>query len=237
VEEWFYLLAPLLLVGLTFVLPRKRAFLSMACTLVGLPLIYRSIMVAYTNPSWDEGVRKVVLLRLDAIGVGVLMAYFYHQGNLLRRSMRTAMALVGAGLLVVSIAFAGAAVSGRHVDLTFARTWLLLICPLGAALTLPFFAEVRHLTGRRMTQGVRYLAAISYSVYLCNLLIYQLIIRASWGSRQPPLVQAVLFLGGVLLIASISYWMVERPFIRLYHRLDARGRPEVAAFTAPSLSA
>jgi peptidoglycan/LPS O-acetylase OafA/YrhL len=209
----------------------------MACTLVGLPLIYRSIMVASTNPSWDEGVRKVVLLRLDAIGVGVLMAYFYQEGNLLRRSTRTAMALTGAGLLVVSIAFAVAAVSGRHVDLYFARTWLLLICPLGAALTLPFFAEVRHLPGQLMTHGVRHLAAISYSVYLCNLLIYQLIIRASWGSRQPPLVQAALFLGGVLLIASISYRMVERPFIRLYHRLDARGRPELAASTAPSLPA
>ena len=222
VEEWFYLLAPLLLLGLTLVLPRKRAFLAMACTLIGLPLIYRLLLVALTNPSFDLGVRKIVLPRLDAIGLGVLMAYLSQEGFFSRRGMRAVMALAGAVLLVVSIAVGLAAAKTERVDTYFNRTWLLFICPLGAALTLPFFAQVRDFPGRLMTHAVSHLAAISYSAYLCNLLIYQLFLRAPWASRQPPAWQAALFLGAVLLIATISYWAIERPFIRLYHQLDAR---------------
>jgi peptidoglycan/LPS O-acetylase OafA/YrhL len=141
VEEWFYLLAPLLLVGLTLLLPRKRAFIGMACLLIGLPLIYRLLLVAYTDPSWDAGVRKIVLLRFDAIGLGVLMAYMHHEGYFARSGIRKKMALAGAVLLSVSIAILWVTGINGQLDTSyFTRTWLFLICPLGAALTLPFFA-------------------------------------------------------------------------------------------------
>jgi peptidoglycan/LPS O-acetylase OafA/YrhL len=233
-EEWFYLLAPLLLVGLTLLLPRKRAFLGMASLLIGLPLIYRLLLVAYTDPSWDEGVRKIVLLRFDAIGLGVLMAYLHHEGYFAKRSVRRWLGLAGALLLSVSMAVSFAAIFTGQVDTSyFTRTWLLFICPLGAALTLPFFARITHLPGQLFSGAVRHLALISYSAYLCNGLIYLLI--TNMLRHLPAAWQAVLFLGGTLLVATISYWVVERPFIRWYRRLDMRRYPGAESSSVPSL--
>ena len=75
----------------------------MACRLIVLPLIYRLAFIAVTDPSWDSGVRKIVLLRLDAIGVGVLVAGLCEQGVFAERRVRNLSAALGAVLLIMSV--------------------------------------------------------------------------------------------------------------------------------------
>ena len=226
VEEWFYLVAPLLLLGLARFLPRKRAFMAMACLLIVLPLIYRLAFIAVTDPSWDSGVRKIVLLRLDAIGVGVLVAGLCEQGLFAGRRVRNLRAALGAVLLIMSVlAYWANAPAGGLNSSYFARTWLLLLCPLGAALTLPLLARVEHLPGRVAPALIRWLAVISYSAYLCNLLCMQGIMASGRLRSLHPLWPVVLFFVGTLTIATASYLAVERPFMRLARRLDA-GEPQ-----------
>ena len=221
VEEWFYLLAPLMLVGLASAVSRKHAFLGMTVVLIAGPLLYRLMFVAVADPSWDLGVRKVVLPRLDAIGVGVFVAFCYHEGCFARSPVRAALAIIGAALLMLSVGiYLSAAIGGWLNGSYFTRTWLLFLCPLGGALTLPWFAHVRRLPGRVLTSSVQALATISYSCYLCNLLVSQSITtRAGWRDVSAPW-QAILFLSGTIIIATLSYLAVERPFIQLGHRLS-----------------
>jgi len=163
-----------------------------------------------------------VLLRLDAIGVGVLVAGVHAQGFFAGRRVRNVSAALGAALLVMSvIAYWRAAPSGG-LDMSYAaRTWLLFLCPLGAALTLPLFARVEHLPGRMVSALVRWLAVISYSAYLCNLFVLKFLMTSERLGGLPPVWQMFLFLVGTLTVATTSYLTVERPFMRLARRLDA----------------
>jgi peptidoglycan/LPS O-acetylase OafA/YrhL len=96
-----------------------------------------------------------------------------------------------------------------------------VLCPLGAALTLPLCARVEHLPGHVVSLLVRWLAVISYSVYLCNLLILQVLMASGRLRSLHPVWQIVLFFAGTLTMATVSYLVVERPFMRLARRLDA----------------
>jgi len=223
VEEWFYLVAPLLLLGFARLLPVHLAYMAMAGLLVVVPLVYRLAFVAVTDPSWDDGVRKIVLLRLDAIGVGVLVAGLHQQGFFSCRRVRNVSAAFGAFLFMLSVvAFWRAAPEGG-LDMSYAaRTWLLFLCPLGAALTLPLFARVENLPGHVVSVMVRWLALISYSAYLCNLLILQVLMVSGRLRSLHPVWQIVLFFVGTLTVATASYLAVERPFMRLARRLDAK---------------
>jgi peptidoglycan/LPS O-acetylase OafA/YrhL len=90
VEEWFYLLLPAFLwVGAPRNLGRR-----LAVTLAGFCLLRLAVTLAQ-DPAWDEGVRKIVLLRLDAILWGVAVAWMARtQGPRLRAC---ALPAAGAG--------------------------------------------------------------------------------------------------------------------------------------------
>ena len=222
VEEWFYLVAPLLLLGFARLLPNRCAYMAMAGLLVALPLVYRLAFVAVTDPSWDDGVRKIVLLRLDAIGVGVLVAGLYEHGFFACRRVRNVSAAIGAVLFMLSVVSYWITAPEAGFDISYAaRTWLLFVCPLGAALTLPLLARVEHLPGRVVSSLVRWLAVISYSAYLCNLLILQVLMASGRLRSLHPVWQVFLFLVGTLALATASYLVVERPFMRLARRVDA----------------
>lgn len=202
VEEWFYLVAPFLLLGLARFLPSRWAFMAMAGLLVAFPLIHRLAVVAVNDPSWDHGVRKIVLLRLDAIGVGVLVAGLHAQGLFAGRRMRNASAALGAFLFMLSaLAYCyWRADSEARLDTSYvARTWLLFLCPLGAALTLPLFARVEHLPGHVVSSLVHWLAVISYSTYLCNFLIVQVLMVSGRLRSLHPVWQIVLFFAGITM--------------------------------------
>ena len=222
VEEWFYLVAPLLLLGFTRLLSNRWAYMAMAGLLVVVPLIYRLAFVAITEPSWDDGVRKIVLLRLDAIGVGVLVAGLHAQGCFEDRRVRSLSAALGTMLFMLSVVAYWRAASEGGLDMSYAmRTWLLSLCPLGAALTLPLFARIEHLPGHVVSLLVRWLAVISYSAYLCNLLILQVLMVSGRLRSLHPIWQVLLFLVGTLTVATAGYLAVERPFMQLARRLDA----------------
>jgi peptidoglycan/LPS O-acetylase OafA/YrhL len=225
VEEWFYLLAPLLLIGSSWCLPARRGFMSMACILMVLPLVARCVFVAFADPSWDEGVRKVALFRLDAIGVGVLIACFNEEGAFENRAIRQTLAILGLALVIFCVGFVWSS-SPSHSF--FARTGLLFVCPLGAALMLPLFARITTLPGRFVPAAIRWIATISYSAYLCNMLVRSVVMnsRFQW---IPPAWQVVLYLVGTLTVATLSYMIVERPFMQLAKRLDSSSQSPSAS--------
>ena len=75
---------------------------------------------------------------------------------------------------------------------------------------------------------VRWLAAVSYSAYMCNLLILKCLMVSGRLRSLHPTWQVCVFLAGTLLVATASYLAVERPFMRLARRLDAGGPRELA---------
>ena len=71
-----------------------------------------------------------------------------------------------------------------------------------------------------------YLGAISYSIYLYQQIVPGPVMRALDG--QPVLLQLAVSCTVILMLASASYWLVERPFLRMKARFETR-RPDKVA--------
>lgn len=166
IEEWFYLLLPLLLMVSVRIWPSQpvlRIVAVNACLIIGLCSLYRLYLVQYTDAHFDAVIRKSILSRLDAPLYGVLMAclYQYRPGWFSAQALR---------LFILAVVMYLPLLILRKL---YAEHWMLQavyfnLSPLVYALMLPFFMQlqvpvkwIRHLC--------RYLSLSSYSFYLVHL--------------------------------------------------------------------
>ena len=218
VEEWFYLLTPLSLWillkrGLSF----QKAFWITVLLLLTLPIALRS-WIAITHPELGiEFHKKVVVLRLDAIMYGMVVAMLHHKyEQWLRLNARTLMrvgliSVVGGGLYQF--------LSGVDINIDFGfKVIVLSATPLGCALLLPY-AQVINVKDGVFSWFVKTTALLSYSMYLCNLLVLGFV-HANLGSPMPPgykggLLLFLLFLGLCYALSYCSYRWIEVPMLTL----------------------
>lgn len=215
VEEWFYLLIPLVL----FVLTRRgvgttRALLCCFAALLVLPLLGR-MLCAGLDWKWDI-VRGTVVLRLDAIMYGVAGALLH------RRYPSPWTRLANAGLLigVAGVAIAWAIILIVPRDTSLMKVLYFPFLSLALALCLPA-ASCWQLRVESMATGViRRIALWSYSLYLCNLLVLRVIEATIPAPRSPALSLAVfaLFWTASLAVSAVAYRCWEKPIMDLRDR-------------------
>lgn len=223
VEEWFYLLFPLLVwIGLRFT---KRYTLVIAATalllLVG-PLVLRHTMAP--PEIWAEDLRKVVIYRLDAIMYGVLAVAACRRWP--DATHRWRFVWLTLGLICFGISYR----SFYVIDLQtswFAKTWLSSLITLGFALMMPWARALGSTGWVPLDQTTNAIARWSYSMYLWNvpLIIAAQIwfgdaARASAGVAIPAF---FVYLGLVLGLSALVYSCYERPMMRWRDRF-ALGR-------------
>ena len=134
VEEWFYLTFPLLLwMTLKAFRNREIAFWLSVAVFLFVPLAFRGWM---TGRDWDDGLRKVAVLRLDAIMFGVILAYLRERRPARWHSLCSAwpLGIMGtAGLMIYLMA-------GHEMTVgsTFDRVFFFSATSLSLALLFPF---------------------------------------------------------------------------------------------------
>lgn len=217
VEEWFYLLFPLvLLLGLRLRPKLSALWLATTLFLIG-PLLLRGWLGQPAD--WDESVRKVVLLRLDALMCGVALALVQRTqperwGQLLRLRHRLlllgALLAMAAPLLLPRLAALGA----WPLALGFS------LLPAALALTLPWwFALQVPWTGPR--QLLQRVSLYSYSMYLCHvpvLIACNTLAAATLGGWAGKIAAKPLALLAVYALSAALYRGVELPFLRMRPR-------------------
>lgn len=213
IEEWFYLLAPLLaFAALPFVRTARAATGALLAVLLA-GLLVRVVVVAGSDPAWDDGVRKVVLLRLDAIAYGVLMVHLCRHSAWVR-TQATQLALAG---LVVSAIAAWLYFRAVVDDDLLARTLMFSLCSLGCALLLPWAAQWQAPAWPKSFRALWTRVALwSYAIYLVHMLVLRPML--AWLPARPSLpdvaIHAVIYLGLTLLLAAALYHGFERPVLR-----------------------
>ncbi len=230
-EEIFYLLAPLaMLVFLPLVRERWQTVLVLSAALA-LAFVLRTLYVIDANPPWHEGVRKISLIRLDAIGYGVLAVYLskaYALGLGARRRLAIAG---GVGLLVAWALYLATASIDTSV---VARTLLFSIVSASFAATLPLAAVwLEPAWPPRAIAAVRRLALWSYALYLTQLPIMRVIYKLDLAPTNSLgcYAMGVVFAALAIASAALVYRGFERPILVLRDRwMPARhGQAAVAA--------
>jgi len=223
VEEQFYLLWPLAFVLLAH--RGRRALITGVAVAAALAVAWRVWLtvhgadVAYLYNAFDT--------RFDNLAVGCLLALAADRQAVIRSaeaiSRRAWYPLVTLALLIASRSFtpawyhytAGLTVNAVLMMALIAQLLLLYASPLWSWLEHPV---------------TRYLGAISYPMYLYH----------QWGDavgRHAAAGEVAIFVVGLsatIALASGSYYVVERPFLKLKARFEGSFIPRVEP-SAPAL--
>lgn len=221
VEEWFYLLFSAAFLAAAAALRRKGQWMAVIAFL-SLPLLAR--VMAPPEAPWDEAMRKVVLLRLDAIAYGVVVAMIGASRPLLFRPWRALLA-AGVGLnVLVYLAYAGL----LPCDPSLLRPLSFNAMSVGIALCFPAVLRIAERRGQA-ARLVRAVSAQSYGLYLMHISVVEYLAKQSGWLRYHTvfLALATVALAWVLSWASFRYFeqpvLDERP--RQFDHPAAASRP------------
>ena len=222
VEEWFYMLLPILLLA-AVTLTRNRVRVGSFAVVCGVILLVTLLRIHHARTShsaWLTDVRMTAVYRLDACMFGVLGAWTKHFFPELWWRLRRQSALVGLGLLGCMAVFPFLA----EQDTLFPQTLGFSLTSAGALLLLPSLDAVRAKQGLTVTVVTR-ISLWSYSLYLVNLPVRTILVNAFPTLASP--VAAVLFAACSIAGAAIAYCLFERPILTWRDRLIAN-RPGAA---------
>lgn len=226
-DEWFYLVMPLLL-GITAIalrLDKRNAFLAAAGSLIALPMIGRFVV----DPSsdflhWDANIRRVTLYHLDATGWGVLAAATSRWFPALWANWRRTQAVTGLVATVTGMAMIELLVSSGWSTSPAFRLMNVMSLSLPALGTFLFLPWLANLTIERsaihwITDRI---SLYSYSIYLSHYpAIFVVKALFAINGNTPPLpllVASVTWLGLTMGVSALIYWYFELPVSNLRER-------------------
>lgn len=226
IEEQFYLVFPLAV----FLLRRRGLFIMAIGCVIGA--ILARVVV------WRMGYSPVVayvatFTRVDALGLGILLALMAREGTTLRRAVPVARvmlacALVGVVLLALRtgsydiLDWRALLIAEPILALGFASMLLLTVSDAGSPVLRKLFES----------RTLRFLGTYSYGLYIWHTLIGGLLRQA--GVRQQGMTDhlgsgfaGILLViaaktAGSILVALVSYHLIERPFLRMKDRIKFR---------------
>lgn len=224
VEEQFYLLWPIVFLALA---AHGRRALVIGLSVLGFAaLAWRSWLTlgAHVDPSY---VYNAFDTRFDNLAVGCLLAVIVDYEGVVslaqRVGSRALFPFLTLALLIFSRSWTPAA---YHYSVGFTVDALLvgvLIVQLLQLYKTRLWAWIEW-------PLVRYLGRISYPIYLYHAL------GASFGRRVPGHSPTLEFIGGVvasIALASGSYYLIERPFLKLKKRFEPNGGPQKPVESIP----
>lgn len=224
VEEQFYLLWPL---ALSFLIRQGRVYCSIGLIVsIGFVVLLRAYLYLVVGVG-SSYVYNAFETRFDSLAVGCLIAVANDSPKFDLFASKLArypfLPFVTMGLLVWSRVGWG---DGYHYSAGFTVDSILL----GLLLVQLVLLQKDFWWSWLEWPWVRYLGKISYSFYLFHVL------GIGIGRHFAIPVLPLQFAASLLLcigMASASYWLIERPFLELRHRIPERWRWKPAGANSP----
>lgn len=226
VEEHFYFLFPLLILGFK---NHFLKFLKLIVILCAIILLWRFVLVSWQLAEFGHIVEvrlyKSTDTRVDSILYGCVLSVWHH---IAQRSPQSHAAqwmarLSGPSALVIGLGLLLASVLYRNP--VFRETLRYSIQGVGMLLIfIPTFLGIDPLKSQRWlsSRPMVYIGNISYSLYLYHWLVFVVFMNFAL-TRQP----LVLMVGGFVsstILAHLSYRCVETPLRRFGRRWAERLR-------------
>jgi peptidoglycan/LPS O-acetylase OafA/YrhL len=226
IEVKFYLLAPLFYIALK----RKTLLPLLLCALAVVGLFWNATALCdnVNIACWDHYRFSVRLFWMDAMAMvymligSVIYAHY-------RRLISPRQAMIGVAIIFACYHAAVAAAPFTNLGRSLPYTWGLMI-----------FGSMYLIRNRiRLMQPFRFLADISYSLYVIHPLLGYVTMRLLMAAGLPYPAALAGALALVILIAWAMHLYVEAPMIALGKRLGnawfgKRGLPATGLATAPS---
>ncbi len=220
IEEQFYLVWPALLLGTIYLAGRRgpdsrdplRAALAVALLVAATSALLR--IALWSGPGSEARLYYGTDTRADSLLIGSALGIAYASGRL-ERVRRLLPALAPLALLAIFATFGFAHRDSARLYLGGLTVFALVVAVLIGGIALAPASPV----GRVLAiPPLVWLGRISYGIYLWHWPVFRYLHEArlglSWGPTQ--LVRIAVSLGA----ATLSFYVLERPMLRLRHRFD-----------------
>lgn len=225
VEEWFYLLIPLLILLLSFFIRISGRYALLATSVIILCLVtgfrfYRYTTVSeFTSADWDLIFRKQVFTRLDSLMFGVIGAYVAFFYNSIWLRYKIFLFVTGVILLVVSnyIPF-----KNSGLTMLYHCVFSFSVTSIGTLFLIPYLSQLKQGNGV-VYKAVTYISLISYSLYLINYsVVYHFMLRhvylGDMNMYGKSAIKYLLFWVFTFAISTLLYKYYEVPTTKLRDR-------------------
>lgn len=216
IEEWFYLILPLLtLLFFSFISDKKKAFSFVIFSIILVcPILrfFKYILMPIANDVtiWDENFRSITPLRLDSIMFGVLGAFlrYYYPATFFHS--KTIKLIIGITILITL----------RLVDLfgdfstMFQTVFSFSINSLGVLLMLPFLFTMKIPKNKMLVIFITFTSLISYSLYLVNSKLVKGLILSQVDLPKPFYIKYIAYWIITFVLATLLYKFIELPFMK-----------------------
>jgi surface polysaccharide O-acyltransferase-like enzyme len=162
-------------------------------------------------------------MRLDGLLAGVILAYLrWFTPGLWQKIMGNPYKVLAAG--VTTLAFSIWLSQGRT---NFsASVFGFPLISVSLALIVVACISDKCLLGKRRVPGAKLIATVSFSLYLSHKMTWHVIrIYESTLVRAGGVQAFFIYAGAALLVGSLLFLVVERPFLLLRDRLQPRSSP------------
>lgn len=225
IEEWFYILFPLLLSSIYLAFKNTRIskdivfFIAIFLFLL-IPFTLRWLVASdyEVDSFWLETkIFKVVIFRLDGIALGLLAALLSNKFPYWWRKYRY-MAMVTGLVIVYTVLY-----TTWPANEFTTKVFKTIIQSFGCFLMLPFFDGWRN-APVFLLKPVTHISLISYSMYLLNLGLISSVITTNFIAENK--VQAWLLYGVywflVIVLSTLLYKYYEKPMMDLREKFASR---------------
>ncbi len=211
IEEWFYLIFPIIL----FLFNKLKLSKENVFVYANLLIILFSFLSRFYFISTGVGhnLRGITLARLDAISYGVLISFYAmkYSGN---KTFLKICGIIGSLLLVFCIYLLY--FSNISYEVLRSGQGILFIAPLAFACILPIIEKFKSpISNNRMIgQFVLNISLWSYSIYLCHIpvmfITYELLANYR-ETMEGNLASKIIGLIFTILISAFIFRMFENP--------------------------
>lgn len=226
IEEWFYLIFPILYFILSKIYTNSRNNLLFIIVLFILySMGYRiqnTINLTGYNPSELAHINKYTLFaRFDGLGFGMLTAWIYnYRRDIFNKLASSKIWVIGAIIMWILLKII------HKLDIA-EQTFSILdstIKSISLALAIPFlYIHFKGTMLLNLNKNVQKIAILSYSIYLINLsLVYILMVKPYLNNKTTLIFQMIAFISFIcitIILSLFSYHFVEKPFLNMRNKL------------------
>ena len=220
IEEWFYLIFPVLLLFFTVIgflkKNKKQVFLFSALLLIlfsNFIRMYKAHAFSYTYEMWDLWIRKLTICRFDGIGFGLVASwiYFYYPNTW----TKSKWACLVAGLILYFYLI------GMDFNRSsyFVETFYFSVSAVASMFMLPM-AEQYKTYSSVFGKFITFISLISYAMYLSNLGVVGSLIKNNLNYLAHPAFIYTVYWFSIILISTVVYVFFENPITKLRDRFS-----------------
>ena len=220
VEEYAYILLPILLFFVWYIFKKRDARKLFIWTTLGMILGLYLLKIIYTFTSeisdykeWSTGFRKLVIYRVDSIYLGFVLVYLIKSLEEPIFKYRRMLFFIGIALFILLhvFIFTGNILPQNNI-MFYGCVYLQTVC-ISLALLFPFFIKMKE--PKLGGWIIHYISTRSYAIYLVNFSLILLNIQVYLNDF---ILKISLYLITTLVVSELLYKTVELPFLKLRER-------------------